>query len=164
MDSAADPRGAVGARKLGALGGAGGDIWALGTAASQVWGLECTRKTSMAKAAATWRPGGAPSSRPPASHQSSAFSESSQKRANLWVSGKPDLSCDSFKSGLQFLISGILVITMEMVSKTYLVSGNAEVTPSRARPQRPALPRASVCGTDSGGRSAGCAGSTHEGP
>lgn len=78
---------------------------------------------------ATWWAGGAPC------HQSSAFSDSSQKRANLWVSGDPDLPHDCCQSGLQFLISGILVITTDMVLKTYLVSGNSEVTPSRPSPQ-----------------------------
>lgn len=103
-----------------------------GTAASPVWGLGCTGETSTARAGpgwATWWAGGAPC------HQSSAFSDSSQKRANLWVSGDPDLPHDCCQSGLQFLISGILVITTDMVSKTYLVSGNSEVTPSRPSPQ-----------------------------
>lgn len=62
------------------------------------------------------------------------FLESRQKKANLWVSRNPALSYDCFKSGLQFLISGILVIMVELFSKTYLVSWGTEVTPFHAKP------------------------------
>ena len=72
------------------------------------------------------------------------FLESSQKKANLWVSRNPDLSYDCFKSGLQLLISGILVILTELFWKTYLVSGSTEVTLSGPKPGS-ALGRASVC-------------------
>lgn len=44
------------------------------------------------------------------------------------------LSYDRFKSGLQFLISGILAIAVDMVSKTYLVSWSLEITPFHPQP------------------------------
>lgn len=58
------------------------------------------------------------------------------------------LSYDCFKSGLQFLISGILPITMEVVSKTSLVSWSPEIIPLHPQPGSPCAGR--LCAVEIG--------------